>query len=201
MDLEIEYDKLLKIHTNGRDDSKANYVNFPYEPTPYVVLERLANSGYLTKKDKIIDYGSGKGRVDFFLAYQAKVKMIGVEYDEFLYQLAQNNKKNALSSHKVEFININACDYIPPTDLTGAYFFNPFSVKVLDKVLKILEKCAQLKLFFYYPSKSYEEYLEECVNLKMIDKIDCTDLFSNVDERECILVYEMINKKESSAAE
>lgn len=31
------------------------------------VLERLANSGLISKKDVLLDYGCGKGRVDFFL--------------------------------------------------------------------------------------------------------------------------------------
>ena len=31
------------------------------------VLERIANSGLISKKDVLLDYGCGKGRVDFFL--------------------------------------------------------------------------------------------------------------------------------------
>ena len=52
MSLEIELDKILKIKTTGRDDTNSNYLNFPYEPTPYVVLQSLINTGYITKKDK-----------------------------------------------------------------------------------------------------------------------------------------------------
>lgn len=44
---EIRWDKLLKIRTTGRDDSKADQYRYPYEPTPYSVLERLANSGLI----------------------------------------------------------------------------------------------------------------------------------------------------------
>ena len=67
---ENTWDKLLKIKTSGRDDSRSDQFRYPYEPTPYSVLERLANSGYLGKKDVLIDYGCGKGRVDFYLSYQ-----------------------------------------------------------------------------------------------------------------------------------
>lgn len=38
---ENKWDKLLKIHTMGRDDSNAGQYYYPYEPTPYSVLERL----------------------------------------------------------------------------------------------------------------------------------------------------------------
>ena len=40
---ELQWDKLLKIKTTGRDDSHSDQYHFPYEPTPYCVLERLAN--------------------------------------------------------------------------------------------------------------------------------------------------------------
>lgn len=46
---ETQWDKLLKIKTTGRDDSRADQYRYPYEPTPYMVLERLANSGLIRK--------------------------------------------------------------------------------------------------------------------------------------------------------
>ena len=81
-ELEVELDRFLKIKTNGRDDSVSTPINYPYEATPYSVLQTLANSGYIKKNDRLIDYGCGKGRVSFYLAYSNKCNMIGVEYDE-----------------------------------------------------------------------------------------------------------------------
>ena len=79
---EEKYDRLLHIKTTGRDDSHSDQYCFPYEPTPYPVLERLANAGYIRKGNTLLDYGCGKGRVDFFLAWQTRCRTIGVEYDE-----------------------------------------------------------------------------------------------------------------------
>ena len=59
---ETRWDKLLHIRTMGRDDSHSDEHRFPYEPTPYCVLERLANSGCIRKGNTVIDYGCGKGR-------------------------------------------------------------------------------------------------------------------------------------------
>ena len=140
LDLEVELDRFLKIKTNGRDDSNSNFINFPYEATPYSVLQVLANSGYITKKDKIIDYGSGKGRVSFYLAFATKAKMIGVEYDERLYNSSLVNHKNCISSNRVEFVYSNASDYDIQEDITGLYFFNPFNVDILKDVISNLEK-------------------------------------------------------------
>ena len=41
---ENRWDKLLQIHTMGRDDSRSDLYRYPYEPTPYCVLERMANT-------------------------------------------------------------------------------------------------------------------------------------------------------------
>mgnify|MGYP006929005935 FL=1 len=62
---ETQWDKLLKIKTTGRDDSRSDQYRYPYEPTQYCVLERLANNGLITKKNVLLDYGTGKGRVCF----------------------------------------------------------------------------------------------------------------------------------------
>ena len=196
MDLEVELDRFLKIKTNGRDDTNFNFVNFPYEPTPYVVLQQLGNSGYIRKRDKIIDFGCGKGRVDFFLAYLTKAKMIGVEIDERLYKAALENHKKAISSNKVEFVNSCASTYEIENDVTGAYFFNPFSTEILKEVINNLKESKKqvqrnIMLYFYYPSKEYVNFLEADSDLSFIEKIDCTEFFKKFDGRECVVVYSM----------
>lgn len=96
---ETRWDRFLQIRTMGRDNSNADQYRYPYEPTPYSVLERLANTGLIRKDNTLLDYGCGKGRVDFFLSYQTRCQSIGIEYDERI------------------------------------YFFNPFSVEILQKVI------------------------------------------------------------------
>ena len=46
---ENRWDKLLQINTMGRDDSRSDLYRYPYEPTPYCVLERMANTGMIRK--------------------------------------------------------------------------------------------------------------------------------------------------------
>ena len=88
MTSEQEWEQVLQIKTTGRDDSRSDTEHHPYEPTDYCVLERLANSGYITKQNILIDYGSGKGRVSIFMANQTRCYSIGIEYDERLYERA-----------------------------------------------------------------------------------------------------------------
>ena len=94
-DYEKIWDTSLRIQTTGRDETNADEYHHPYEPTPYSVLERLADSGLISKDDVVLDYGCGKGRVGFFLSYRTKAKTIGIEYDERIYESALENQKTA----------------------------------------------------------------------------------------------------------
>ena len=191
---EIRWDKLLKIRTTGRDDSKADQYRYPYEPTPYSVLERLANSGLIRKNNTLIDYGCGKGRVDYFMAYQTKCKSIGIEYDERIYEKAMTNKETAVSSNKVIIELANAEKFEVLESVDKIYFFNPFSVEILQKVIaQILdsyyENIRTIQLFFYYPSDEYISYLMTVDELMYYDEIDCRDLFDGNDSRERIMIF------------
>ena len=196
MDLEVELDHFLKIKTNGRDDSQSNFINYPYEATPYCILQALANSGYITKRDTIIDFGCGKGRVDFFLAYATKAKMIGVEFDERLYNSAIANKEKAISANRTTFIKSCASTYYIPDTVTGGYFFNPFNTEILFEVIKNLKASIKrnqrkIKMFFYYPSSKYIELLDNDEQITHIENIDCVDMFKEYNEREYIAIYEL----------
>ena len=194
---ETRWDKLLHIRTMGRDDSNADQYRYPYEPTPYSVLERLANAGYMRKGNTLLDYGCGKGRVDFFLSYQTRCTSIGIEYDERIYEKAAENQVSAVSSGRTRFELANAEYYQVPESVDCAYFFNPFSVEILQKVIaRILESyytCPRsMQLFFYYPSDEYIAYLMTVDELSFVDEIECRDLFPGDDSRERIVVFEIL---------
>ena len=196
IDKEKIWDKLLRIKTTGRDDSNSDQYRYPYEPTPYSVLERLANSGMISKKDVLLDYGCGKGRVDFFLAYQTKAKTIGIEYDERIYQRAIENQRTATSRAKADFVLSRAEEYMVPAEVNRFYFFNPFSVEILHKVIARIiesyyEKPREAFLFFYYPSDEYISYLMTLDELELFDEIPCGDLFSGNDARERIVIFSL----------
>lgn len=191
---EKKWDKMLRIKTSGRDDSRSDQYRYPYEPTPYAVLERLAFSGYIEKKNKLIDYGCGKGRVDFFLSYQTRCQSIGIEYDDRIYGSAVENKKSAAAAGRVEFLLQNAEEYLVPKEADRFYFFNPFSVEILKSVLgqiveSYYENPREMLLFFYYPSDEYVSHLMTVEQLEFVDEIDCMDLFEGKNPRERILVF------------
>ena len=191
---EDKWDRLLQIWTTGRDDTGADQYRYPYEPTPYPVLERLANSGYTRKGNTLLDYGCGKGRVDFFLSWQLRCRTIGVEYDERIYDKAVENQKTAVSAERTTFKLTDAEHFAVPESVDRIYFFNPFSLELLRKVFgRILESWygapRKILFFFYYPSDEYISYLMTVDELDFLDEIDCRDLFPGDDLRERIIIF------------
>ena len=193
---EKEWDKLLQIQTCGRDELGADEYHHPYEPTAYSVLKRLANSGLIGKDDVVLDYGCGKGRVGFFFFFLMKAKTIGIEYDERIYQGALENRQTTISRVKPEFVLTRAEEYEVPAEVNRCYFFNPFSVEILHKVMaRIIESWyehpREVFLFFYYPADAYISYLMTVDELEFYDEIECDDLFAGNDPRERIMIFQL----------
>ena len=193
-DNEKTWDLSLQIKTCGRDESGADQYHHPYEPTPYCVLERLAESGFFGKDDVVLDYGCGKGRVGFFLSHRTKAKTIGIEYDEHIYAGALENKKTAKA--KADFVLSRAEEFEVPPDVNRCYFFNPFSAEILHKVMaRIIESYyenpREIFLFFYYPADEYISYLMTVDELEFFDEIECDDLFPGKDPRERIMIFQL----------
>lgn len=192
--IEASWDKKLNISTVGIDDSRADAFRYPYEPTPYSVLERIADSGFLDENSVMVDYGCGKGRVGFFLNRQLGCKAIGIEYDERIFAQAMENLRN-YRGEGISLLNTRAEDY-EPGEADSFYFFNPFSVEILRAVLQNIlesyyENPREMRMFFYFPS---DEYLGELMTndaLMFVDEIDCSDLFPNNRQRERVLVFEV----------
>ena len=196
-ELEKQYEKLLNIKTTGRDDSKSDSYRYPYEPTPYCVLERLARSGYVGKKSTLLDYGSGKGRVECFMTYQTGCRAIGIEYDERMYNASIKNKENCNRGSKVEFVLEDATKYAVPVEVDRIFFFNPFSETILENVVSKIkqsysEKEREIYLMFYFPSDEYMSLLMTCDYLEFEDEIECDDLFEDNPDRERIMIFRWV---------
>ena len=173
---ETQWDKLLKIKTTGRDDSRSDQYRYPYE------------------KNVLLDYGTGKGRVCFYLSYQTRCRSIGVEYDERIFESAEANREHAVSGRKVSFELTSAEKYTVPSEVDRCYFFNPFSVEILRKVLagiyeSYYEKPREILLMFYYPSEEYLGCLMTEEQLMFYDEINTEDLFEGKNDREKILIF------------
>lgn len=190
----MNWDEKLKIDTEGMDESKTDYHHFRYEPTPYEVLERLIDSGWITEKNHVLDVGCGKGRVSFFLSMTTGCICTGVDFNEDMIQRARMNQESCLFPERVQFVCCSAEEYRVENE-DCFYFFNPFSEKILRTVISHIltsyhQNPRKIRLFFYYPSADALAYLMCQNELIFLDEIDCDDLFEGSDERERIVVFE-----------
>ncbi|HSQ89153.1 methyltransferase, partial [Romboutsia sp.] len=138
---ENSYEKLLNINTTGEElwsDKIAHY--HPYQATLYQALDILFEEYSIKESDYIVDFGCGKGRLNFYINYFFKANVVGVEMDERYYHDCLCNKENYLkkhkrSSNKIDFKCCFAQDYeINPLE-NKFYFFNPFSVQIFRKII------------------------------------------------------------------
>ncbi|MEM5594730.1 hypothetical protein AAHH67_28690 [Niallia circulans] len=73
----MNYDKLLHIETEEiQVGFHKSYHYHRYEPTPYEHLEQLFREFPLRETDYVVDFGCGKGRLNFYIHYvfQSTVK-------------------------------------------------------------------------------------------------------------------------------
>lgn len=189
---EREWDKRLHVKTIGREDEDNPHYS-PYEPTPYSVLQRLADSGHVDRKDWLLDYGCGKGRVAFFMASVIGCRVTGIDHSRKLIDMAKENRRASGLGDRVMLKCCLAEQYEVQSE-NVLFFFNPFSVKVFGGVVRRLPEKGAGKLILYYPSDEYMARLNLMPEIEPVDTIDCADLFNGKNARERIEIFRLGNQ-------
>jgi SAM-dependent methyltransferase len=197
---ELNYDELLNIETEGNQRGQNKSFHYHrYEPTPYPALKKLFAEYELTSTDHIVDFGCGKGRLNFFIHYLFHSSVTGIEMNEKLYEEALENKANyelkAKNKGKIQFKCCLAENYeISPLD-NRFYFFNPFTIPIFWKIINhILVSVEEFKrevdVILYYPSEDYIYYLENHTLFELIKEIQLPGLYEN-NANERFLIYRL----------
>ncbi|MRX72492.1 SAM-dependent methyltransferase [Bacillus lacus] len=193
---EREYEQLLNIHTEGFQQGFPQSLHYHrYEPTPYWVLKFLIEFFEFNEGDHLVDFGCGKGRLGFFVHYFTGAGTTGIEMEEHYFIEAEDNletyRGRNSGKNALEFYCCLAQDYKVKELENIFYFFNPFSVKILMKVINnILISAEQhsrdIYALFYYPSEDYIFFLENKTPFQLEREIT---LGSHPGER--ILIYKL----------
>lgn len=196
---ELYYDHLLHINTVGHKNEVNNSIHYhPYEPTPYSALVELFKHYEIVEGDHLVDFGCGKGRLNFFIHHQSKAFATGIEMNERFYNEAIQNKQRYMNSfkaspHSIQFYCTLAEQYeIQPED-NIFYFFNPFSVQVFMKVVHNILRSTEesqrvVDLILYYPSDDYIHFLTNQTSFELVEDID---LSNKKDQYERFLIYRL----------
>ena len=188
---EREWDHKLHIRTTGiEEETNAHYAR--YEATPYAVLERIAQSGLVRRRQKLLDYGCGKGRVACFMASMVGCRVTGIDQSRKLIDMAKENRS---ASGLGDRVRLECClaEQYRIRDESAFFFFNPFSGKVFEGVIRRLAAGGSGKIILYYPSEEYMTWLNLMPEVEPIDTIDCGDLFNGNNDRERIEVFRLRN--------
>lgn len=159
-------------YTNSHN---SNGESFRYEPTSYAVIQKAIDFIKFKEDDVLIDYGCGSGRVLFAIATQRLKKIIGIEFDDALVNIAKSNLKH--SKHKitpVEIIHMDATIF-DPIEGTVIYLGNPFGEKtlkiVLDNIKSSLDRNPRTIRIVYFNS----------TGKNVLDQIDWLEFDGTID--------------------
>lgn len=194
------YEKLLGIKTQEERKVTLPYSRHynPYEATSYEVLETLLENYEVDKNDHIVDFGCGKGRLNFFLHHYTGATVKGIEMDEKFIEDAIINHKRYIEKHPakgkgIEFVACLAEEYQISEKDNRFYFFNPFSVhifqKVVNNILHSVEKAHRsVDIILFYPHEEYIQYLENKTAFELVKEIRIEGLYET-NNNERILIY------------
>ena len=198
---EYYFDKLLNVTTTGYQEGfNQSFHYHRYEPTPYSALEILFNQYGCKSSDRVVDFGCGKGRLNFYIHYFFQATVVGIEMNDTFYQEAIENRSRYLQKTKYRNGNLlfQCClaeEYpIHPLD-NKFYFFNPFSIqifmKVINNILRSVEKDERdIDLILYYVSEDYIYYLENDTSFELKQEVILPDLYEQ-NSNERFLIYRL----------
>lgn len=192
-------DKLLGIRSVGRREWKNNRVEFNrYEATPYKALKVFTNNYKFNPNDKFVDFGSGRGRVTFYVHNKFHIPVTGIEVHDKTFDEALDNKARYRLKAKhikapIEFEYGLAEHYDIDKSDNCFFFFNPFSVKIFKKVVKnilysVEKEKRRIDLILYYPVAEYKEFLKTHTPFTIINKIGVPGA---KDPRERFVIYRL----------
>ncbi len=199
---DTDFDRLLHIKTVGMLEvinQSAHYNR--YEATPYKAIEEFFNEYELNNTQNVVDFGSGKGRLPFYIHHRFLISVRGIEMSNKLYRESLENLESYMqkTKKKKNFITFEKClaqEYEIKSQDNVFYFFNPFSVQIFMKVVEnILQSIDQhersVDLILYYPTIEYIQFLNTRTTFKLVKEVKVSGLYEH-NENERFLLFRFL---------
>jgi predicted RNA methylase len=132
------FERRIGVHSWGDVYAYGGSQPHLYRGSSWLVLRELFANLEVAEDDVFVDMGSGMGRVLFMAARRPFRRVIGVEVDEELNEIAQQNierNRHRLQCQNVEIVTADVFDWEIPEDVTVVYIFRPFRSQVFERVL------------------------------------------------------------------
>ncbi|MBQ8175054.1 MAG: class I SAM-dependent methyltransferase [Clostridia bacterium] len=179
-------DELLNIRTEGYMNV-GNPVGYAeYDATPYSILEKMVQAYPFAPEDCFVDFGCGKGRVICFAANHGCQNVIGVEYNDQIYQALSENVVGSRQRAHIRIVHGRAETLEIDQRLNKCFFYNPFYLKYFIKIYNNIMNFSRAKsvlLFMYDAAEEYRRFLNRQKNAV------CESRIRDRDSMRELLVY------------
>src|SRR5690554_1854039 len=190
-------DKFLNIKTTGTRNNKDKH-HFRYEATPYSDLYLLFQKVTLNESDHFVDFGSGRGRVCFYVHHLFNCYTYGIEINLSIYHEALLNLESYSGKHdsndKIQFLMEYAENYEIKEFQNVFFFFNPFTVQIFKKVIyNIIESVnkhpREITIILTYPILDYVSFILQETDFVVVDYIEFNHI--NKDRNKFIILQNL----------
>lgn len=187
-------DQLLNIQTTQKRDWPI-HIRHKYsrlEPTAYPALKQLEKLLEFDETSHWVDIGCGSGRTLFYFNHFAQIEATGIELHPVTFQELTDNLDRYQQAHPdkppIHLIQADATKTHWQDSYTHLYFFNPFSLPILKRVLQAIQanyrqSSRDTYLIFYYVLPEIERFLSQHTQLELVysvpyqHAIDAADRF------------------------
>lgn len=151
------------FNTQSSDD---RYVRFVLENIP------------ISEKEVFVDVGCGVGKVLVMLHNHCKLRIIGIEIDPIIAEIARDRVKGM---GNIQVIIGNILDFKNVIqDASIFYLYNPFNAEVLDKFLGLVNSIGRKHVHVIYVNDIFKQVFEkhhfELISCKQFARMDKSDL-------------------------
>jgi SAM-dependent methyltransferase len=135
-------ERALGVQTRGMVWQKdEGYAYGLYHPSGWITLHQLFRRLDVSERDVLLDVGSGMGRVLLVAARHPFKRVIGVEQNPEMTEIARRNverHRRWLRCKDVELVTGDVLDWEIPDDLNLVYLYAPFPDHVLERFVERL---------------------------------------------------------------
>lgn len=198
-------DQEMNIDTKGLIEwpRGVNLDYFRTESTSYKDLKRFISSYDILEDANLVDYGSGKGRIVFYFNHELDISTTALEVNTVAFSYLQQNHRSYQEkfpdkANRITLLERKAEEYEVKKEDNVFYFFNPFTVKIFEKVIEQIEDSLKqhprvADIILYYPGFDYTFYLEKYSSFHLIQTIK-TPMYP-INSRECFKVFRYYPEK------
>lgn len=108
----------------------------PFCPSSAKKIKKMLELAQIKPTDRVVDLGSGDGRLVFAAAEQGAAKAVGYELDPFWFKISERKKAKSPHAEKIQFLNQSYWDADWSSyDIVFSYHIK-CSLKLLSEKLK-----------------------------------------------------------------